>query len=199
MLSYLRAKKLQWQSLLDRKCGISYHHEPLSHQRSVRVLKLLPCTTDKLSCQLIEVNLDSPPEYEALSYVWGAKTPGHYISCDGKSIQITQNCEAALMQLRDKNQPRLLWIDSICIDQTSTEELNQQVGLMGEIYGKATTVLVWLGKGDETIRREFEHIAKVGPSYTGADMFDSLMPGYLESVGQTPSEYCPFLALWPSH
>jgi hypothetical protein len=42
-----------------------------------------------------------------------------------------------------------MWIDSICIDQTSTDERNQQVALMGEIYGRAMGVNIWLGESDE--------------------------------------------------
>lgn len=38
-----------------------------------------------------------------------------------------------------------LWIDQICIDQSATYEHNHQVGLMGQIFGWAHQVLVWLG------------------------------------------------------
>ncbi|KAK5727682.1 hypothetical protein LTR17_012540 [Elasticomyces elasticus] len=38
-----------------------------------------------------------------------------------------------------------VWIDSICIDQSSNEDKDQQVQLMSKIYGQAVEVFVWLG------------------------------------------------------
>jgi hypothetical protein len=39
----------------------------------------------------------------------------------------------------------LIWVDYLCIDQEDVVERNHQVNLMCRIYGKAKTVLVWLG------------------------------------------------------
>jgi hypothetical protein len=39
----------------------------------------------------------------------------------------------------------LLWIDGVCINQTDILERNRQVQLMGEIYSRASCVLIWLG------------------------------------------------------
>jgi hypothetical protein len=47
------------------------------------------------------------------------------------------------------NETRRLWIDAICINQASIEERNHQVGLMGKVYERAETVLVWLGRASE--------------------------------------------------
>ena len=41
---------------------------------------------------------------------------------------------------------RTLWVDSICINQGDDNERSQQVRLMGQIYRKASTVLIWLGE-----------------------------------------------------
>jgi hypothetical protein len=38
-----------------------------------------------------------------------------------------------------------LWIDALCIDQTSTNEKNAQVALMGHIFQSAVCVSAWLG------------------------------------------------------
>lgn len=56
-------------------------------------------------------------------------------------IRITKNCHDALLYLRDKTHPQMLWIDSICIDQSNIDEANKQVAMMREIYGKAKVVL----------------------------------------------------------
>jgi Heterokaryon incompatibility protein (HET) len=38
-----------------------------------------------------------------------------------------------------------LWIDAVCINQADLAEKSQQVAIMGEIYGDAKDVIVWLG------------------------------------------------------
>ena len=89
--------------------------------------------------------------------------PSEEIGCNGASLLVTANCKAALCQLRDSLQTIKLWIDSICIDQSSdaVEERNRQVALMGEIYKCAKRVIVWLGKSDIYIRRAFDLIIEI--------------------------------------
>ncbi|KIM99253.1 hypothetical protein OIDMADRAFT_97589, partial [Oidiodendron maius Zn] len=117
----------------------------------IRVLHLAPSTSlsSPLQCELFEVNLDQRPSFEALSYVWGRMTPGRHIFCSGSQLPITENCEAALRCLRHHERPRVLWVDAICINQSSNEEKSVQVALMGRIYGQSARVLAWLGKSSE--------------------------------------------------
>lgn len=42
----------------------------------------------------------------------------------------------------------MLWVDAICIDQSRTQERNQQVPLMSHIFGLAARVLVYIGEED---------------------------------------------------
>jgi len=42
-----------------------------------------------------------------------------------------------------------LWIDALSIDQANIHERNHQVRQMGDIYKKASCVLVWLGEKSE--------------------------------------------------
>jgi hypothetical protein len=136
------------QVMADRK---SYTHKGLKGPRSIRVIKFKRPSAiqrlireESLEIELEEVSLNSPPPYEALSYTWDAQTPDHLIKCHGKFLRITANCERALSRLTTRPTARF-WIDSICINQTSIPEKNQQIPLMGEVYGKAERVLVWLG------------------------------------------------------
>ncbi|KAI1407649.1 heterokaryon incompatibility protein-domain-containing protein [Hypoxylon sp. FL1857] len=85
------------------------------------------------------------PKYEALSYVWGDATITTPITLNSHPFQVTTNLEAALRVLRLKNKKRLIWIDAICINQTSIQERNQEVRRMREIYSRAERVIVWLG------------------------------------------------------
>lgn len=133
---------------------VSYTHIPLTLTRSIRLIRLEAAAhlTDDLRCTLAEVALDSNPVYKALSYSWDAQIPSHPIECDGATLLITQNCMAALRRLRSMDD-LTLWIDGICIDQTSIAERSAQVALMRDIYKQAAEVIVWLGEEDEPSKR----------------------------------------------
>ena len=103
---------------------------------------------DSISIQIHEnVSLENAPVYEALSYAWGESRKTGSISCGSESIAVTQNLATALVQIRDPDKIRTLWIDQICINQDDVDERNKQVALMGKIYSKAEKVVVWLGDG----------------------------------------------------
>ena len=146
----------------------SYRHESLPTLRSIRVLRLQPSPSRdaKLTCALVAVSLDESPKYWALSYTWDAQAPSHPIVCQNKrssnALNITPNCAAALYQLRHESEERTLWVDSICINQTSIAERNSQVDLMGEIYLQAEKVVVWLGEGDAATTRAINLLQQIG-------------------------------------
>ncbi|KAK0738107.1 heterokaryon incompatibility protein-domain-containing protein [Schizothecium vesticola] len=131
-----------------------YRYAPLLPGRQIRVLLLYPDYnfTAPLRCSLLQLSLDQvsngESSYEALSYVWGSENRSHKVLCDGHTLTVTRNCFLALKHLRLVSQARALWVDAICIDQSSISERNQQVRLMGDIYKLSLTVLIWLGEGD---------------------------------------------------
>ena len=114
--------------------------------QEIRVALLSPGQwDDEISCHLVNSSLESPLEYEALSYVW-AQEPGHrYIRLNGSMHQITTNLFLALRRLRKASDARYIWIDALCINQDNGEERNHQVALMGSIYESCTRALLWLG------------------------------------------------------
>ena len=116
--------------------------------RRIRLLEILPGKGDTIDCRLVPADLDSPPSYEALSYVWGDKTDTRIITCDGLSLSVTINLFDALVRLRSVA-PRLIWADAICINQYDTKEKDQQVRMMKDVYSAARRVVVWLGKEEE--------------------------------------------------
>lgn len=159
-----------------------YHHKPLLSPRSIRVMRLKPASFNApLHCSLVEASLDSvdtgPYWYEALSYVWGAPRGDREIFIDDdsgnnqncKSLQITSNCETALQYLRTTGKVRNLWVDAICIDQSSKprsiQERNTQVAIMGEIYEISEAVLVWLGVGGHATTAAMGYMNKIGKYY----------------------------------
>ncbi|CAJ0542827.1 Ff.00g002730.m01.CDS01 [Fusarium sp. VM40] len=144
-----------------------YQHQPLS-PRCIRVLRLHPAPRfeSQLRCSLVPVSLDDKPQYWALSYTWGTDPPSIPIFCvDGPAIallRITPNCVSALKHLRDEREERTLWVDGICIDQTSLAERSSQVALMGEIYKDAARVVVWLGESDEKSDQAIKLLKQIG-------------------------------------
>ena len=91
--------------------------------------------------------------------MWGEDTANHKIILNGRPFNICQNLWDFLQQARD-DQTRegisyRFWIDALCINQTSIAERNHQVGMMGQIYSKASSVLAWLGPETESLKRAF--------------------------------------------
>lgn len=58
---------------------------------------------------------------------------------------MTRNLANALLYLRYREAPRILWIDAICVNQTDLAERGSQVSHTAEIYKGAARVIVWLG------------------------------------------------------
>jgi hypothetical protein len=91
-------------------------------------------------------NDTSQSDFEALSYTWGESLNNEYVEVqDQIQIPITDNLARALRRLRYPSEPRYLWIDAICIDQKNLGERSRQVAYMGEIYKRASRVIIWLG------------------------------------------------------
>jgi hypothetical protein len=91
--------------------------------------------------------------YYALSYAWGTATNTSITINHQRGFLVTENLAAALRRLRRTKEPRWLWIDAICIDQNNTAERSQQVAIMGEIYRRANSVLIWLGEPDVKMKK----------------------------------------------
>lgn len=153
----------------------AYQYQELSNPRSIRLVVLHrdadPSSGQGLRCDVVEASVDSPPSYLALSYTWGGEIPSEPLiiqnaPADGKSaggitnvgrpeatrLLITSNCAMALSLLQRSTKRRFktrrqirVWVDAICIDQSSSEERSTQVAMMAEIYDRAKRVVVWLG------------------------------------------------------
>lgn len=140
-----------------------FEYSQLSSSRSIRLLKLHSAAslTAPIVCSLEEVSLDELPSYNALPYTWESQKLCCSIDCSGLELFTTLNCMAALRQLRQAREPVVLWVDSLCVDQISILERNQQVALMGEIYKYAETVIAWLGEGNRTIEIAIERVKEL--------------------------------------
>jgi len=123
-----------------------YSYEPIRDDGYLRYLILDPAKGDEpLSGSLIIKHINEALEFDAVSYVWGKPRRVDKIICDGKSISITASLRDALRRIRLPDTPRNLWADQICINQGDLEERGHQVQLMGKIFLRSSTTLLWLG------------------------------------------------------
>jgi hypothetical protein len=107
-------------------------------------------------------------------YVWGDAAQLHKITCNywlpfiendqflqaykrdvTENFGITKNLHQLLLHLRKSDEPRRLWIDQICINQTNLEEKSEQIRIMSEIYSGARNVMIWLGEEDPGTEKAF--------------------------------------------
>ncbi|KAL2066137.1 hypothetical protein VTL71DRAFT_2208 [Oculimacula yallundae] len=141
----------------------AYKYTRLQRPTSFRLMQLHGSNvwTEVLRLELVEVSADQHPPYEAISYTWDGQKPTQSIICRDAHMLVTRNSEAALRHLRPRSNDkhRLLWMDSICIDQDTEvdamTERQTQVAMMGVIYRAAEQVLIWLGDGSDTLWRSF--------------------------------------------
>ncbi|KAH8679717.1 heterokaryon incompatibility protein-domain-containing protein, partial [Tricladium varicosporioides] len=91
---------------------------------------------------------NSAPPYQALSYTWGAETPTYRLpivdttNSKGHGLEIRKNLSSFLRVFGKKHPRKWIWIDQLCINQDDLAERNDQVQRMGEIYSKASEVLI---------------------------------------------------------
>jgi hypothetical protein len=88
----------------------------------------------------------SSVNFEALSYVWGSVDQRVDITVVSDSspssqtfLRLTPNLHLALVHLRRPKEPRLLWIDAICINREDPVEKSLQIQRMHVIYKHGTT------------------------------------------------------------
>jgi hypothetical protein len=137
-----------------------YEYEGLTSTDELRILELSKGNPkDPLHGTLTKCRLQNFAAYEALSYTWENydsdepldTTPGRdmiYLGPFWDAFVVTRNCYKALRRLRYTDRTRILWVDSICIDQENESERSHQVWLMQRIYENALSVVLYLGYED---------------------------------------------------
>jgi hypothetical protein len=80
----------------------------------------------------------------------------HSIHIDGQLLNVRQNLWDFLVN--SEHHDYWLWIDAICIDQTSVQERNQQVQFMHNIYRTADEVLIWLGREADDSKHAIDYL-----------------------------------------
>lgn len=141
------------------KMESAYKYDPLPiNGLLTRIIRLKPATHPRaeLHGEIFVADLDTRKgpilRYEAISYTWEgqSRSPDHFILCRGKDdtlsrLNLTANTNEALRRVRLRHEDRYIWVDAICIDQSSMEDKQRQIANMGFVYSLAQRVLVWLG------------------------------------------------------
>jgi hypothetical protein len=170
-----------------------YQYSSLHSPKAIRVLRILDHDLgDMPYCSLTEVELGSQPSYIALSYTWGsagkeATKRGvtaekcEQIFCEDGIIPITRNLFDFLKDVRRFHRHLLevfVWIDAVCINQDSPDERAGQVQMMENIYMQAQSVLIWLGRAEQTTKLalEFMDVIENADSPSFDARIDNLQP-----------------------
>lgn len=144
-----------------------YHYEPLTSESSFRLFCLkkaqpdLAGLFDMINIHLFDASLENPPKFEAISYAWNHQGLDSTILCNDQPLHVASNVVSILRALQHRDSPGMLWVDSICIDQSSTREKNLQVPEMCSIYRQAEKVWIWLGEGSYETDVTFNFLAEV--------------------------------------
>ncbi|KAI4663310.1 uncharacterized protein J4E78_003721 [Alternaria triticimaculans] len=128
-----------------------YEALPLTYGE-IRVLEVAAASGGEiLECNLKRISLLGHPVpcYESISYCWGPPGNLSTIILNGHLVEVPASSEAAVRRMRLSDRPRVLWIDAICIDQSSTTERSAQVAFMATVYSTAKHNLVYLGEDDD--------------------------------------------------
>ncbi|KAI6091906.1 HET-domain-containing protein [Hypoxylon rubiginosum] len=158
---------------------VRYRYTPLPGNNYIRLATIHP---GKFKDDIVVSFQTLPfpgPKYEALSYAWGSKKnplPVYVSGCDVgttlalrkicklrfEKISSTQNLCIALRHLRYVDQPRVMWIDALCIHQADTAEKGPQVVMMGDIFRLAHRVVAWLGPEENDSNHAMALIRYIG-------------------------------------
>jgi hypothetical protein len=129
------------QTLLE---PFRYTPIPIGH-KTIRLLLIYPRPPEgAMKCALFQNPLSSLPRYEAISYCWGSSERDSEIIVNGQSLMIPSSALRVLKNRSSFWEPKLVWIDSVCIDQNNDAEKGLQISFMKDIYGKASSVSIEL-------------------------------------------------------
>ena len=160
-----------------------FHKTLESGTESIRLLEIQPREEhdDRIECTLLDFGLSEYPNYTALSYAWGEDEEKRRVWVDGRHFDIRLNLWRFLFNARQPLPTKTrIWFHAICIDQTSIEERNCQVSIMGQIYKQAVNVICWLGECGRLISSFFGIVAAGEMAYDESRLKYVLPEGWYE-------------------
>jgi hypothetical protein len=137
----------------------TFDYKPLSSTSSIRLLQIREGHRQDYDLALDMVEFKDNTTYRCISYTWGGPrytdndeswtSRNHIVVLENKPVYIRRNLHDCLIHLQKLGVYGPLWIDTLCINQSDTEERNSQVAQMGRIYQNAEEVIVWLGNEED--------------------------------------------------
>ncbi|KAI1261970.1 heterokaryon incompatibility protein-domain-containing protein [Xylariaceae sp. FL1019] len=154
-----------------------YQDLPDGGTNYIRVATIEPGTHEevKIALRIERFDDEFTPAYDAVSYAWGPPEynsarvlvyhqehdHGETTSCRGW-LGVRSNLLSALRQFRHENESRDVWIDALCINQNDNGQKGPQVAMMGDIFRKASRVLVWLGPEENDSNHAMDFVQRLG-------------------------------------
>ncbi|GAQ47294.1 hypothetical protein AKAW_10165 [Aspergillus niger] len=77
------------------------------------------------------------------------------------TVHVSYNCQQALRFVRNQEFDRLLWVDSLCIDDANLKEKSQQTSLKRKICQKTSKVLAYLGEETSDSREALDFLNSI--------------------------------------
>ena len=202
--------KTAWRSVRHKKIEERsyYAYEPLGTANSIRLLKVdrsdrqstsrdgarrnshnaLRAPDVVTSYALIHTTITDAPRYDTLSYVWGTSVRDQLLPLEcGILLRITKTLRDALPHISAHCVEGYIWIDQICINQEDMSERSQQVSIMGSIYSRCSSVVVWLGS-IQSLNSDLRDACLEASSFDPFDPKESelcALLGRLQRVSQT--------------
>lgn len=197
-------------------------YRPLA-EHFIRVAKIKPGTkSEPLRIKLKHVDSRST-KYIALSYTWDqsplptadltrnsssesqSTLPGTEIPdkpqtttllCGGTNFRVRQNLYDALCQIRDVQCDVPVFVDALCVDFNDNVERSKHLEIMGHIYARAASVIVYLGPkspgADSTmlIMRQLVNAIdwrRIGDAVDGSPgAYNFRDPHFFQNIGMEP-------------
>jgi hypothetical protein len=153
--------------------GFQYLPLPEDDKCHIRLMKVINDEQDDIQIAIDRFPLEESPPFTALSYMWGDPARTNPIIANSKQLGVTESLLAFLKEVKRRHKAEdncsnafqgWLWIDAVCINQDDLIERAEQVVHMKAIYGKAHSIIIWLGEGEEgsdVVMNLLEHIAAV--------------------------------------
>ena len=181
---------------MDGQYRLPFQYHPLVGN-DIRFIRVDPGRLGSpIECHLHHVPLTQDVEYIALSYSWGDINPQRSITLNGRNFDVGPNLFAALDQLRSSVADfttSYVWIDAICINQTNTEEKQNQIPRMVDIYRFAFRVLCWIGglrdESDVVIGHTFELAVSMHRNLKALEASVSLQPSGTQTGEELRQEW----------
>ncbi|KAJ3456983.1 hypothetical protein MRS44_014124 [Fusarium solani] len=125
-----------------------FYYPPL-RDGEIRLLRLSPGENHEgLRGIIYSLPFRAAQSFHAASYVWGdADVSKHKITTPEGFIPITASLYGVFKRLRNVQDPVLIWVDAICIDQSDAIEKATQIQLLPRIFQRASSTLAVLNQG----------------------------------------------------